>query len=86
MATTPDYPFIRAWGEHLGSSGWYIDDQVAKARKVWRQRQSLAFAVACACGWQPQGRPHLMERDAIAEYENHERQQPDWYNQAAHRQ
>ena len=33
FARGPDYPYIRAWGIHLGSSSWYIDEQVARARE-----------------------------------------------------
>lgn len=28
------YPFIRAWGQILGSNVWYIDDEIARAKKA----------------------------------------------------
>jgi hypothetical protein len=33
MSTQQDYPWIRVWGKYLGSSPYYIDDQVAEARR-----------------------------------------------------
>ena len=27
-----DYAYIRAWGNLMGSQGWYIEDQIRKAR------------------------------------------------------
>ena len=28
-----DYPYIRAWGRLLGSSDYYVEDQIAKAKR-----------------------------------------------------
>ena len=33
MKQPDDYPYIRAWGRLLGSMEYYIDDQIALARK-----------------------------------------------------
>ena len=33
-ANANDYPWIRAWGQLLGSKDWYIQDQIARARQT----------------------------------------------------
>jgi len=32
MPNSKPYHYIRAWGEHMGSYPYYINDQIAKAR------------------------------------------------------
>ncbi|ORW08468.1 MULTISPECIES: hypothetical protein [Mycolicibacter] len=33
MSGTDDYPYIRLWGQRMGSFQYYIDDQIEQARE-----------------------------------------------------